>query len=224
MLKLPLDWQEILQEEINKDYYLTLESYLEKVYETKQIYPKKEDIFNAFFLTPYEKVKVVIIGQDPYHQKNQAHGLCFSVQYGIKTPPSLENIYKELKNDLDCYIPNNGNLEMWAKQGVLLLNSIFTVEDSKPGIHKDLGWKTFSENVIKKLNERKEPIVFLLWGNYAKAFKPLIDTNKHFVLESAHPSPFSAYNGFFGCRHFSKTNALLKLLNKEPIDWQIKNT
>ena len=223
MINLPSDWQEVFKDEIQKEYYKTLINKIEKEYETKTIYPKKEDIFNAFKFTPFKKVKVVIIGQDPYHQKNQAHGLCFSVKPEVKIPPSLRNIYKELESDLGLTPADNGYLESWAKEGVLMLNTIFTVEDSTPGSHKNLGWEKFTKSVIKKLNEKDEPIIFLLWGNFAKSFKSLIDENKHFILEAAHPSPLSAYHGFFGCKHFSKTNNLLKKMNVEPIDWKIKN-
>lgn len=223
MFQFKNNWQPYLEEELKKDYFVALLNTLKKEYETKKVYPEKQNIFRAFDLTSYKDVKVVIIGQDPYHQKGQAHGLSFSVEPGVKTPPSLANIYKELQSDLNCTIPNNGNLEKWARQGVLLLNAVLTVEDSKPNSHKDLGWENFTKQVVMELNKREESIVFLLWGNNAKVFLPLINAKKHFVLTASHPSPFSAYNGFFGCRHFSKANAILKLLKKEPIDWQIEN-
>ncbi|PKK96083.1 MAG: uracil-DNA glycosylase [Tenericutes bacterium HGW-Tenericutes-4] len=219
---LPNDWKDVLEDELKKDYFIKMSTFLELAYKTKTVYPKQEHIFSAFLLTPYNNVKVVIIGQDPYHQSGQAHGLSFSVQNGVKPPPSLKNIYKELNTDLNCEITGCGNLEKWAKQGVLLLNTVLTVEEGKPTSHKNLGWDTFTKKVIEVLNCKNEPIVFLLWGNFAKTYKTLIDTNKHYVLQAAHPSPFSAYNGFFGCKHFSKTNELLKQLNKTPIDWQIE--
>lgn len=221
-MQLTNDWKVLLKDELEKEYYKKMIVFLEEEYKTKAIYPKKEDVFNAFKFTAYKDVKVVIIGQDPYHQKGQAHGLSFSVQHNIKTPKSLNNIYKELKTDLNCFMPDNGNLEKWARQGVLLLNATLTVEDSKPNSHKDIGWASFTKKVIELLNQKKEPIIFLLWGNFAKDFKSLIDTNKHFVLEAPHPSPYSASNGFFGCKHFSKANALLKLQGKQSIDWQIE--
>jgi uracil-DNA glycosylase len=223
MFELKNNWQNILQNEVKKDYFLNLKNLLEKEYENKNIYPKKEHIFTAFNSTSFDEVKVVIIGQDPYHQKGQAHGLSFSVLDEVKVPPSLKNIYKELNADLNCYIPNHGNLTKWAKQGVLLLNAVLTVEDSLPNSHKNFGWERFTLNVIKKLNERVDPVIFLLWGNNAKAYEQFINKDRHFVLTSAHPSPLSAYNGFFGCKHFSKTNEFLKLLKKKPIDWQIEN-
>jgi uracil-DNA glycosylase len=221
MMTLPNDWLEVLKDEIEKDYFKNLMQKLKTEYQTKTIYPKKEDVFSAFSYTPYHKVKVVIIGQDPYHQKNQAHGLSFSVQRGVTIPRSLKNIYKELEKDVHYPVSDNGNLEEWAKQGVLLLNTILTVEDSKPGSHKNIGWEEFTTKVIEAINEKEEPVVFLLWGNFAKSYKPLINTQKHFVLEAAHPSPFSASQGFFKCKHFSKTNELLQQTNQTPICWQI---
>lgn len=182
-----------------------------------------KDILNAFFLTPYSEVKVVLLGQDPYHQKGQAHGLAFSVNYGIKTPPSLVNMYKELHDDLGLYIPNNGFLEKWAKQGVLLLNTTLTVRDSQANSHSGIGWQTFTDNVIKSLNEREKPIIFILWGNNAKSKEKFIDTNKHYILKGVHPSPLSANKGFFGCKHFSEANRILKNLGEKEIDWQIEN-
>jgi uracil-DNA glycosylase len=223
MFKLNKDWANILDGEFEKNYYKDLTNFLKIEYENKDIYPAKENVFSALNFVSFKDVKIVIIGQDPYHQKGQAHGLSFSVRKGVKTPPSLRNIYKELNTDLGCFIPNNGNLKKWAKQGVLLLNAVLTVEDSSPNSHKKKGWMTFTSEVIKKLSERSEPIVFLLWGNNAKFFKKVIDENKHFILTSAHPSPLSVYNGFFGCSHFSQANELLTKLKKNPIDWQIDN-
>ena len=179
------------------------------------------DIFNSLKYASYSNIKVVIIGQDPYHEIGQAHGLSFSVKPGVDIPPSLRNMYKELQNDLGCYIPNNGYLEKWAKQGVLLLNNVLTVREGIANSHKDKGWETFTDNIIKILNEREEPIIFMLWGNCAKTKEQLITNKKHLVIESTHPSPFSARNGFFGSRPFSKTNDFLQKNNIKPIDWQI---
>lgn len=217
------DWDEVLEGEFQKEYYKILRGFLKYEYANEIIYPDMNDIYNAFKFTPYEKVRVVIIGQDPYHQKNQAHGMCFSVQKNIRIPASLKNIYKELNTDLGCYIPNNGYLMSWAKQGVLLLNTILTVRESKPLSHKGYGWEFFTDSVLKKLNESENPIIFLTWGASAKKKCQLITDKKHTVLEAAHPSPLSAYYGFFGCKHFSKVNEMLKSRGEAPIDWQIKN-
>ncbi len=211
-------WNDILYNEIQKEYFKELEDFLEEELNNKTVYPTHKLMFNAFNLTPFNQVKVVIIGQDPYHGKNQANGLCFSVNDGIKIPPSLNNIFKEIKNDLGK-VYQNGNLEHWAKQGVLLLNTILTVEQSKPGSHKKKGWEIFTDYCIKELSAKKNGLIFILWGNYAKKKKEIIDTKKHFILEAAHPSPFSAHNGFFGCKHFSKTNAFLKQQNSTIISW-----
>ena len=223
MSKINNDWKEILEEEFEKEYFVKLKETLEEEYKNHTVYPPKRDILNAFFLTSYSEVKVVLLGQDPYHQKGQAHGLAFSVNYGIKTPPSLVNMYKELQNDLGLYIPNNGFLEKWAKQGVLLLNTTLTVRDSQANSHSGIGWQTFTDNIIKKLNEREKPIIFILWGNNAKSKEKFIDTNKHYILKGVHPSPLSANKGFFGCKHFSEANRILKELNEKEIDWQIEN-
>lgn len=223
MSKINNDWKEILEEEFKKEYFLKLKEILEEEYKNYTVYPPKKDILNAFLLTPYSEVKVVLLGQDPYHQRGQAHGLAFSVNYGIKTPPSLVNMYKELHDDLGLYIPNNGFLEKWAKQGVLLLNTILTVRDSQANSHSGLGWQTFTDNVIKSLNEREKPIIFILWGNNAKSKEKFIDTNKHYILKGVHPSPLSANRGFFGCKHFSEANRILKNLGEKEIDWQIEN-
>ena len=216
-------FREILDAESKKDYMINLKKFIDNEYATKTIFPARENIMNAMRYTPYEKVKVVIVGQDPYHGVGEAHGLSFSVQPGIKTPPSLVNIFKELNRDLGCYIPNNGCLVKWAKEGVLLLNSVLTVEKDKPGSHRGKGWEIFTDTVIKALNEKKEPIVFLLWGNYAKEKAGYITNPKHLVLKTSHPSPFSVRSGFDGCSHFSEANDFLKANSIEPIDWQIEN-
>ena len=199
-------WNEILQNEFSKDYYLNLRQFLIKEYKSHKIYPDMYDIFNALHYTDYDDVKVVIIGQDPYHGAGQAHGLSFSVKPGIKTPPSLNNIYKELNTDLGCYIPNNGYLKKWADQGVLLLNAVLTVREGLANSHKNKGWEHFTDAVIQALNAHEKPIVFLLWGNNAISKKSLITNPNHLVLTTVHPSPLSASRGFFGCKHFSKAN------------------
>ena len=218
------NWYELLQNEFNSDKYKNLEKWLNNEYSNKTIYPEPKNVFNALNLVKYKDVKVVIIGQDPYHNPKQAHGLSFSVEDDINIPPSLQNIYKELESDIGCYIPNNGNLTKWAKQGVLLLNSVLTVEKNKPNSHKGKGWELITSRIVECLNNREEPVIFLLWGNNAKGFMKYIDTNKHYVLTAVHPSPMSAnQGGWFGCHHFSKTNEILLKLNKTPIDWQIEN-
>jgi len=216
------DWDIVLKDELNKDYFKVLLDKVKSLYNEKIIYPKQTDLFKAFRNTSYKNTKVVILGQDPYHGENQAEGLSFSVKVGVKQPPSLQNIFKELHDDLGCAIPSHGSLVKWSEEGVLLLNTVLTVEKDKAASHKDLGWETFTDAVIKKLNEKEEPIVFILWGSFARNKKILITNPKHLVLESAHPSPFSAYNGFFGSKPFSKTNLFLKKNNLEPIDWEIK--
>ena len=223
MVTLNNKWDELLKGEFEKDYYLKLREFLIEEYRTKTIYPDKQNIFNALKLTSYEEVKVVIIGQDPYHGPNQAHGLAFSVQPKVQTPPSLLNMYKELRDDLGCFIPNNGYLVPWAKQGVLLLNAVLTVREGQANSHRKKGWERFTDRVIELLNEREEPIVFLLWGNNAKEKGELITNKQHIILNTVHPSPLSASRGFFGCKHFSKTNEILKNLGREPINWQIDN-
>lgn len=217
------DWDEILKGEFEKEYYLNLREFLKEEYSTQAIYPNMNDIFNALRYTSYSDTKVLILGQDPYHNVDQAHGLSFSVKYGVATPPSLLNMYKELRDDLGCFIPNNGYLVPWAKQGVLLLNTALTVRAHQANSHKGKGWEIFTDNIIKLLNLRDEPIIFILWGNNAKKKKEFIDSNKHFVIESVHPSPLSASRGFFGSKPFSKTNDILISLGKAPIDWQIPN-
>jgi uracil-DNA glycosylase len=214
-------WKHILQEEFYSDSFSSLKNFLLEEKKKHIIYPPSKLIFSAFDKTPFDKVKVVIIGQDPYHGEGQAHGLCFSVPIGVKKPPSLENIFKELHEDLGIPIPNHGNLEKWAEQGVLLLNATLTVRKNQAGSHQKKGWEDFTDGVIRKISLLKNGIIFLLWGNYAQAKSQLIDTSKHFVLKAAHPSPLSAYNGFFGCKHFSKTNELLKQQGKQEINWQI---
>ena len=217
------DWNNLLKYEFNKDYYLKIRRFLINEYATKQIYPDKYDIFNALHFTQYKDVKVVILGQDPYHGPNQAHGLSFSVKPGNRIPPSLVNIYKELHNDLGCYIPNNGYLKKWADQGVLLLNTTLTVEAGKANSHQRIGWSIFTDKIISLLNEKKDPVVFILWGNNAIKKKALITNPIHYIIQSVHPSPLSASRGFFGSKPFSKANDFLKSVNKTPIDWQIEN-
>lgn len=216
-------WDELLKEELNKDYFKKLEKYLQNESKNYTIYPEKQDIFTALKYTDYKDVKVVILGQDPYHGPNQSHGLAFSVKPGIKIPPSLRNIYKELKDDLGCEIPNNGYLEKWAKEGVLLLNTSFTVRAGEANSHRNIGWEIFTDNIIKILNERKDPIIFILWGNNAKGKESLINPNKHYTIKSVHPSPLSASRGFFGSKPFSKANNFLISIDSEPIDWQIED-
>jgi uracil-DNA glycosylase len=214
-------WKEVLQEEFKAEYFSRLKSYLVEEKNKFLVYPPGSQIFNAFQFTPFEMVKVVILGQDPYHGKGQAHGLCFSVPDDIPKPPSLVNIFKELNNDIGIEIPPNGNLEKWALQGVLLLNATLTVRANQAGSHQNKGWETFTDSVIKSISTNLHHVIFLLWGSYAQAKEILIDTNRHFILKSAHPSPLSAYRGFFGCKHFSKTNIILRQIGKEEIDWSL---
>ncbi|RAP22611.1 hypothetical protein C2W64_03515 [Brevibacillus laterosporus] len=215
------DWAPLLESEFQKPYYLHLREFLRNEYAIKTVYPDKYDIFNALHHTPYQNTKVVILGQDPYHGPNQAHGLSFSVNPGIKTPPSLVNIYKELRDDLGCSIPNHGYLVSWAKQGVLLLNTVLTVRDGEANSHKGRGWELFTNRVIEEINKRDKPVVFILWGRNAQDKKSMIDTNRHYILESVHPSPLSASRGFFGTKPFSKANQFLLEMGEEPIDWKI---
>ena len=217
------NWNIKIGDEFKKDYYLELRKFLVNEYKTKTIYPNMYDIFNALHYTDYDKVKVVILGQDPYHGPNQAHGLSFSVKPNIPIPPSLRNIYKELHDDLGCYIPNNGYLKKWADEGVLLLNTVLTVRAGIANSHKNKGWEQFTDNIIKVLNEREKPIVFILWGNNAISKKKLITNKNHLILQSVHPSPLSASRGFFGSKPFSKTNSFLESIGETPIDWQIEN-
>ena len=217
------DWDEILKDEFKSEYYLKLREFLKSEYSHHKIHPDMNDIFNALKWTSFKDTKVVILGQDPYHGENQAHGLAFSVKKGVASPPSLLNMYKELKDSLGLYIPNNGYLEKWARQGVLLLNASLTVRDGLANSHRNKGWEIFTTEIIKKLNERNDPVIFLLWGNNAREKAQYIDRSKHYIFETVHPSPLSASRGFFGCGHFKKANEVLVKLGKEPIDWQIEN-
>ena len=217
------DWLKPLSPEFRKPYYAKLYQTIKNEYETRQIFPAADDIFNAFSFTPLSNVKAVIIGQDPYHNDGQAHGLCFSVKPDVDIPPSLVNIYNELKSDLGCYVPNHGYLKKWADQGVLLLNTVLTVRAHQANSHRGIGWEEFTDVAIRILNEEDRPIVFILWGRPAQTKKSMLNNPKHLILEAPHPSPLSAYRGFFGSRPFSKTNEFLKSHGLEPIDWQIEN-
>lgn len=224
MVNIGNDWDEYLKGEFDKEYYLKLREFLKKEYFSKTVYPPMHDIFNALKYTPLKNVRAVIIGQDPYHRPNQAHGLCFSVKKGVEPPPSLKNIYKEMETDLGIVQPeDNGELTSWAEGGVLMLNAVLTVQAGNANSHKNRGWEIFTDRVISLVNEYAEPCVFLLWGANAKAKEDLISNKKHLVLTCAHPSPLSAYNGFFGCRHFSKANEFLVKNNREPINWQLES-
>lgn len=218
-VKIDQSWKKILAEEFEKDYFKQLVEFIKTEYAQRPVYPPGPEIFHAFDMTPFDEVKVVIIGQDPYHGPNQAHGLAFSVKEGVRTPPSLQNIYKEIKSDLGKNIPQSGNLDRWAKQGVLLLNATLTVRARTPGSHQNKGWEEFTDTAIKALSEKQDNLVFILWGSYAQRKGQIIDKSKHLVLESPHPSPFSANRGFFGCKHFSKANKYLKEHGKTEIDW-----
>lgn len=217
------DWLDVVGNEFKKDYYKELYQFVKDEYSKRVIYPQSEDIFNAFHFTPLSKVKAVILGQDPYHGPKQAHGLCFSVQPGVSVPPSLENIYTELHDDLGCYIPNNGYLKKWADQGILMLNTVLTVRARQANSHQGKGWEQFTDAIINAVNAQDRPIVFILWGRPAQTKKPMLTNPKHLVLEAPHPSPYSASRGFFGSRPFSKTNEFLEKNGVEPIDWQIEN-
>ena len=217
------DWDQLFDQEIQKDYLLNLRYFLAKEYKTKNIYPAKENIFAAFKTTSLKDTKVVILGQDPYHGDGQAHGLSFSVKPGVEAPPSLVNIYKELNEDLGCYIPNNGYLKKWADQGVMMLNTVLTVQAHRANSHRGIGWEEFTDAAIRVLNQQDRPIVFMLWGRPAQSKKALLNNPNHLILEAPHPSPLSAYRGFFGCHHFSQANEFLKEHGLEPIDWQIEN-
>lgn len=219
--KIHESWKEVLSDEFQKPYFSDLKKFLVEQRAHHTVFPPGNLIFNAFEKTPFDKVKVVILGQDPYHGPGQAHGLCFSVPIGIPAPPSLVNIFKEIKQDTGDDIPANGNLESWAEQGVLLLNATLTVRANQPLSHQNKGWETFTDKVIELVSKHKKGLVFLLWGRNAKAKEPLIDGSKHFILKAAHPSPLSAYNGFFGCKHFSQTNAILIKQGLQPIDWSL---
>ena len=217
------DWLPKLSSEFKKPYYKELYEFVKNEYSNCVVYPPSEDIFNALAETPLSAVRVVIIGQDPYHEPGQAHGMSFSVKPGVDTPPSLLNMYKELQNEFGCYIPNNGYLMKWAKQGVLLLNNVLTVRRGKADSHKNKGWEQFTDAIIRAVNEKDEPVVYLLWGSNARAKRNLITNPKHLVLETVHPSPLSAYRGFFGCNHFKMANDYLTANGLKPIDWQIEN-
>lgn len=217
------DWLEVIGDEFKKNYYRELYKFIKNEYNNYIIYPNADDIFNAFHFTPLSKVKVVILGQDPYHNVGQAHGLCFSVKPDVDIPPSLVNIYQELQEDLGCKIPNNGYLEKWAKQGILMLNTVLTVRAHQAGSHQGRGWETFTDAVIEAVNSQDRPIVFILWGKPAQMKKKMLNNPKHMILEAPHPSPLSAFRGFFGSKPFSQTNEFLQQNGLEPIDWQIEN-
>lgn len=218
------DWLQALNEEFHKEYYKNLFEFVKREYSTHVVYPPSDDIFNALHLTPLKDVKVLILGQDPYHEPGQAHGLSFSVLPGkADTPPSLQNIYKELNDDLGCFVPNNGYLKKWADQGVLLLNTVLTVRAHQANSHKGKGWENFTDAIIRAVNEQDRPIVYMLWGKPAQMKKSMLNNPKHLILEAPHPSPLSAYRGFFGCKHFSQCNAFLQKNGIAPIDWQIEN-
>lgn len=223
MVNLGNDWDEILRDEFEKDYYKKLREFLKTEYRTYKIHPDMYDIFNALKWTSYADTKIVILGQDPYHEENQAHGLAFSVQKGVKIPPSLLNMYKELHDELGCYIPNNGYLEKWARQGVLLLNSSLTVRDGLANSHRNKGWEIFTNRVVECLNNREDPVIFMLWGNNAREKTAVITNPLHKILTTVHPSPLSASRGFFGCNHFKTANRMLEDMGKQPIDWQIED-
>ncbi len=223
MVELGNDWDLLLKDEFSKEYYQNLRKFLAYEYSHYKIHPDMYDIFNALKWTSYKDTKVVILGQDPYHGENQAHGLAFSVQKGIDIPPSLVNMYKELNAELGCYIPNNGYLEKWARQGVMLLNASLTVRDGLANSHRNKGWEIFTTRIVELFNERKEPVIFLLWGNNAREKKSIITNPVHKILETVHPSPLSASRGFFGCGHFKQANEYLAESGCQPIDWQIEN-
>lgn len=217
------DWQELLEDELNEQYYQELRKFLIDEYSTRQIFPNMYDIFNALHFTSYADTKVVILGQDPYHEPGQAHGLSFSVLPDVPPPPSLMNIFKELRDDLGCFIPNNGCLKPWAEQGVLLLNAVLTVRAHVANSHRGHGWEMFTDRIIRLLNEHERPLAFILWGNPARRKKNMITNPRHFIVESAHPSPLSAFNGFFGSHPFSRVNQFLESVGESPINWQIPN-
>ncbi|MCQ2975647.1 MAG: uracil-DNA glycosylase [Bacteroidales bacterium] len=218
-VKIEESWKNVLADEFEKPYFSQLISFVKSEYSSTVVYPEGKNIFNAFNLCPFDKIKVVIIGQDPYHEPGQAHGLCFSVKDGVQFPPSLQNIFKEINSDLNIPIPNSGNLERWAKQGVFLLNSILTVRAHEAASHSGKGWETFTDSVIREISNRLSGVVFLLWGSYAQKKGNVIDINKHKVLKTVHPSPLSVYRGFYGCKHFSQANEYLVSQGKTPINW-----
>jgi uracil-DNA glycosylase len=218
---IPTSWQPILAEEAEKPYYQKLQAFLAEERRAHLVFPPEPEVFTALATTPYERLSVLLLGQDPYHDNNQAHGLCFSVRPGIKPPPSLVNMFKELRDDLGCRIPNNGYLKHWAEQGILMLNAVLTVRAHEPNSHKNKGWEQFTDAIIRSVSAKRDPVVFVLWGGYAAKKLALIDTQRHIVIQSAHPSPLSARNGFFGSRPFSRINAELRAVGKPEIDWQI---
>lgn len=220
-IKLHESWKQHLEDEFGKEYFTKLVAFVKDEYQSKMVYPPPPAIFRSLDLCPFDEVKVVILGQDPYHGKGQANGLCFSVNDGVRPPPSLMNIFQELHTDLGLSIPKTGNLDPWAKQGVLLLNATLTVVAGQAGSHQHQGWEAFTDAIVKLLSDQKEHLVFLLWGKYAQEKGAIIDRDKHLVLEAAHPSPFSVHNGFFGCKHFSKTNEYLEFFDKKPIEWKL---
>ncbi len=221
MFNIADDWKDRLASEFSKPYFKELWDKVNEEYETTTVYPAKENIFNALRYTPYNKVKILLLGQDPYHGEGQAHGLAFSVQHGVPAPPSLVNMFKELASDVGITAPSTNCLTSWAEQGVMLLNTVLTVREGEPNSHKKYGWTTFTDSIISALNDREDPVIFLLWGANAKEKLPLITNSHHFILSAPHPSPLSASRGFFGCRHFSKANTILERLGKEPIHWQL---
>lgn len=221
MFEISQDWDEILAPEFAKPYFTALWEQVEAEYARGPVYPEKDNIFNALKYTPYHAVKILLLGQDPYHGRGQAHGLAFSVQPGVQPPPSLQNMFKELASDVGMTMPKTGCLTPWAEQGVMLLNTVLTVREGEPNSHKKLGWTQFTDAVIAALNDREDPVIFLLWGANAKEKLPLITNARHYVLSAPHPSPLSASRGFFGCRHFSKADTILQRLGKEPVSWQL---
>lgn len=223
MSQLTNDWSSLLGAEFQEPYFHALQKFLNDEYTTQTIFPEQSEIYSALHLTSYANTKVVILGQDPYHGRGQAHGLSFSVKQGIPIPPSLQNMYKELQSDLGCYVPDNGYLKAWAEQGVLLLNTVLTVRADMPNSHKGKGWERFTDKIITTLSDREKPVIFVLWGSHAQAKQRLIDTTKHVIIKSVHPSPLSSYRGFFGSKPFSQANAYLRDLGSSEIDWQIPN-
>lgn len=221
MTSLPASWTPIVGDELEQPYFQKLQAFLKEERKHQTIYPPEQEVFQALSVTPFKEVRVLILGQDPYHGENQAHGLAFSVRPGVKPPPSLANMFKELRDDLGCTIPNNGYLMPWAEQRVLLLNAVLTVRAHEPNSHKGKGWEKFTDRIIHAVGEKDDPVVFVLWGGFARKKVKLIDTSRHFIIESAHPSPLSAHNGFFGSRPFSRINEALGEFGRKPIDWQI---